>query len=65
MYINSSEMPRVYRHDWPLWLVCPLIVYCWINRVWLFAKRCKLAEDPILFAFRDYVSLLVGLIAFL
>ena len=62
LYINSDEMSKVYHYDWPLWLICPLILY-WLSRVWLFAKRRQLNEDPILFAFRDSASILVGCLA--
>jgi hypothetical protein len=42
-----------------LWAVCPLFIY-WIIRVWLVAHRGNMNEDPILFAFRDRVSYIVG-----
>ena len=39
-------------------LLCPLLLY-WISRVWLGAHRGKLHDDPIVFALKDHVSLLV------
>ena len=38
---------------------CPLLIY-WLNRVWLLASRGKLDEDPVVFAMRDGMSLVVG-----
>ena len=59
LYFNSTDVKQLYTNVWPLWLVCLLILY-WISRVWLLAKRRHLAEDPIVFAFKDHISLLVG-----
>lgn len=59
LYLNSDAVHASYQRTWPLLLLCPLLMY-WISRLWIHAKRCKLADDPILFAFRDRVSLIVG-----
>jgi 4-hydroxybenzoate polyprenyltransferase/phosphoserine phosphatase len=59
LYINSQAMKSAYQRDWPLWLICPLLMY-WISRVWLHAKRRILAEDPILFVFSDWVSQIIA-----
>jgi hypothetical protein len=37
----------------------PLVLY-WITRVWLLAARGDLHEDPVIFAIRDKMSLLIG-----
>jgi 4-hydroxybenzoate polyprenyltransferase/phosphoserine phosphatase len=58
LYINSEAVHQAYYRDWPLWLICALLMY-WISRVWLHAKRQQLSEDPILFIFRDWVSLTI------
>ncbi len=34
LYINSPESRALYRHEEPMWLVCPLLLY-WIMRMWL------------------------------
>jgi hypothetical protein len=60
LYINSPDVQLLYAKPHVLWAICPLFVY-WIVRVWLIANRGGLNEDPILFAFRDRVSYLVGL----
>ena len=59
LYINSEQVNREYVNPWPLWFVCPLLLY-WICRVWMYAKRSLLSEDPIVFAVRDRISLLIG-----
>jgi 4-hydroxybenzoate polyprenyltransferase len=59
LYVNGQETRAVYPHPEMLWGVCPLFVY-WIIRVWLVAHRGNMHDDPILFAFRDKVSYIVG-----
>lgn len=59
LYVNQSDLVgTLYRSPSVLWLLCPVMLY-WITRVWFFARRRKLTEDPILFAMRDKVSLMV------
>jgi 4-hydroxybenzoate polyprenyltransferase/phosphoserine phosphatase len=55
LYINGDVVNHLYRHPAMLWLICPLLVY-WITRVWFLARRGQVADDPLLFAFRDRVS---------
>jgi 4-hydroxybenzoate polyprenyltransferase len=59
LYIHSPETRLIYRHPQTLWFVCPLLLY-WIGRLWLFANRGKLDEDPLVFAMSDRVSLAVA-----
>jgi 4-hydroxybenzoate polyprenyltransferase len=58
LYINSADSQLLYRHNKPLWLVCPLLLY-WISRVWLLTTRSQMHDDPVVFALRDRLSLLV------
>lgn len=55
LYVNSDAMRSLYSTTWPLWLICPLFMY-WITRVWFFAKRGQLSEDPVVFALKDRTS---------
>ena len=66
LYVNQSELvPTLYKSPSLLWLLCPMMLY-WITRVWFFARRRSLTEDPILFALKDRVSLLtVGVVMLL
>jgi hypothetical protein len=58
LYIDSSNSQVLYHHHKPLWLVCPLILY-WISRVWLLTTRGQMPDDPVVFALRDRISLVV------
>jgi 4-hydroxybenzoate polyprenyltransferase/phosphoglycolate phosphatase-like HAD superfamily hydrolase len=60
LYINSEEMKLLYAQPGALWLICPLMLY-WITRLWFAVKRGELNEDPLVYAVRDRVSILVGL----
>jgi 4-hydroxybenzoate polyprenyltransferase len=68
LYINSPNSLQLYKHHKTLWLVCPLLLY-WISRVWLLTARGHMHDDPVVFALRDRVSLVVvaalGLIVYL
>lgn len=59
LYINSEQVNTLYADPGVLWLLCPLVLY-WITRVWFFAARRDLHEDPIAFAFQDRVTWLTG-----
>lgn len=61
LYVNEPGIEKIYPRPQMLWGVCPLFVY-WIIRAWLIAHRGNMSDDPILFAFRDRVSYLVGLL---
>jgi 4-hydroxybenzoate polyprenyltransferase len=55
-YVNSAEVLRMYASPQVLWLLCPLLLY-WIGRIWILVGRNQLHHDPIVFVFRDKVSL--------
>lgn len=59
LYINSNQSQALYSRPEVLWLVCPLLLY-WISRVWLLTHRGKMHDDPIVFALKDKISLIVG-----
>ncbi len=44
-----------------LWLA-PLVIGAWMLRVWLLAHRGDLNDDPVAFAVRDRMSLLLGVV---
>ncbi|HEY5315462.1 MAG TPA: hypothetical protein VIK18_23225, partial [Pirellulales bacterium] len=62
LYIQGDSVKRLYPHPWALWLICPLFLY-WVNRFWILAKRRVLSDDPLVFAFKDRVSLAIGAIS--
>ncbi|MEW9583296.1 UbiA family prenyltransferase [Paraburkholderia sp. DGU8] len=55
LYLNSPELQTLYRHPKALWALFPLTLY-WISRIWMFAFRRRMNDDPIVFAFKDKVS---------
>jgi 4-hydroxybenzoate polyprenyltransferase len=60
LYIARPDVTDLYRNPGRLWLLVPLLLY-WITRIWLLASRGELDDDPVIFAIRDRMSLLVGL----
>lgn len=61
LYIDSPNIKMLYTHPDYIWLLCPLFLY-WISRVWLKTHRGEMREDPVVFALRDHVSLLIAVI---
>lgn len=58
LYIQDTHTAALYRHPQYIWLACPLMLY-WISRTWMIAHRGIMHDDPIVFAARDRVSLIV------
>lgn len=58
LYIYSTDVRVHYRHEQVLWFVCPLLLY-WISRMWQRAGREEMHDDPLVYAMKDRVSLLV------
>ncbi len=59
LYITSPDVRALYTRPLLLWSACPILLY-WVARVWLLAYRDQLDEDPLVFALRDPVSLVLG-----
>jgi 4-hydroxybenzoate polyprenyltransferase len=58
IYINSSDAALLYSHREVLWAVCLFLLY-WIIRIWIFATRGEMPEDPVAFSTSDPTSFLV------
>jgi len=58
LYINSAESGALYHYHKPLWLICPLMLF-WISRIWTLTARGHMQDDPVVFAIRDRLSLLI------
>lgn len=56
LYINDPATNKLYPSTIWLWLVPPLMLY-WVSRVWMKAHRGELHDDPVVFAMRDWQSL--------
>lgn len=61
LYLYSPEVQRLYATPVLLWLLCPLMIY-WIGRFWLLTWRGWLHDDPVIFALRDRLSWIIGLL---
>lgn len=59
LYVNDAGTTQLYRHPHVIWLACPLLL-TWVTRVWMMAHRGYMNEDPLIFAVRDRVSLVLG-----
>lgn len=60
-YINSPEIQVLYaRPEW-VWGNIPVILF-WISWLWLRAGRGEMHDDPIIFAVKDKVSLISGML---
>lgn len=57
LYVSSDTVQRLYRHPIALWLVCPILMY-WLGRAIVMAQRRLIDDDPIIFALKDWNSLL-------
>src|SRR3989338_7965831 len=52
LYINSTQVARLYRHSEYWWLVALLLLYG-VSRGWLNAYRGKIGDDPVMYIIRD------------
>jgi 4-hydroxybenzoate polyprenyltransferase len=64
LYVNSAAAMTLYRHSWLLWVVC-MLLFIWIRRVTLVTTRGLMTEDPLLFAFSDRGSQVIGALVIL
>ncbi|MFC2967109.1 UbiA family prenyltransferase [Acidimangrovimonas pyrenivorans] len=59
LYVNSPEVAALYRAPAALWGICLVLLY-WITRMEMVTHRGGMADDPMLYALRDRVSLVCG-----
>ena len=59
LYIQDTHTAQLYATPKFIWLACPLLLF-WISRAWLIAHRGQMHDDPIVFALKDRVSLVVA-----
>jgi len=62
LYINSADILPLYHRPKIIWTLCVVMLF-WISRVWMTAHRGKMHDDPVVYALRDRVSLMLGLVA--
>ena len=60
LYMNSPDVALLYSNPPALWGIC-LILLFWISRIVLLTHRGEMHDDPIVFAVRDRISRLCGM----
>ncbi len=61
LYIQDQSIVSLYKHPKLIWLACPLLLY-WISRTWLLTHRGQMHDDPIVFAMKDRISVIVAIL---
>lgn len=59
LYVNSPDVGRLYPDRLVLWLLLPPFLY-WISRAWMKTHRGEMHDDPVVFAARDWQSLVIA-----
>jgi 4-hydroxybenzoate polyprenyltransferase len=60
MYLLEDAFPRaVYTNTIWLWTIPP-VIFLFLGRVWLFSHRGQLLDDPVAFALKDPISVMLG-----
>jgi len=59
LYIHDQSTMALYSQPQLIWLACPLLLF-WVTRVWMLTHRGQMHDDPVVFAIRDRISLIVG-----
>jgi 4-hydroxybenzoate polyprenyltransferase/phosphoserine phosphatase len=60
LYLIEDAFPRgVYAAPNLLWIVPP-VLFLFLGRVWLLSQRGQMVDDPVAFALRDRISLVLG-----
>lgn len=59
LYLNDPATARLYDTPQVLWAAVPVLL-AWLMRAWLLAHRGAMNEDPVVFAMRDWRSLLAA-----
>lgn len=59
LYLDSDVVRARYDHPEMIWFALPLMIY-WIARVWVLSSRQQTGDDPLLFAFYDKTSWVIG-----
>lgn len=59
LYIQDPVSLVLYHSPQWIWGACPILLY-WVSRSWMLAHRGQMHDDPMVFAFKDRVSLVCG-----
>ena len=58
LYLSSEAAAQLYSHSGFILIDCVLLLY-WVSHMWLTAHRGRMTDDPLVFALKDRVSLLL------
>lgn len=61
LYLNSPDVVLNYAQPGWLWLACPIALY-WVSRLWMKTHRGEVHDDPVVFAVRDWQSILTAVV---
>lgn len=61
LYLNSDAVIKLYVAPELIWGAVPVMLY-WISWMWIQAHRGKMHDDPLIFAMKDYSSLISGVL---
>lgn len=61
LYIHDQSTIGLYARPQIIWLACPVLLF-WITRVWMLSHRGEMHDDPVVFAIKDRVSQVVGVL---
>jgi len=61
LYLNSPEVQLLYAQPEWVWGNVPVMVF-WVSWLWLRAHRGEMHDDPLIFAVKDKVSLVSGVL---
>jgi hypothetical protein len=59
LYLASPQVVHLYKEPMFLWGLCILLV-CWLGRALILTARGEMHDDPLIFAMRDPMSLVVA-----
>lgn len=60
LFYNSDEISHTFKNIWIAYFNLPILTY-WLCRVYLITFRGKMNEDPVMFAIKDKISIVLGL----
>lgn len=58
LYMTVGDVEQNYSRAQLIWLTCVLLLY-WVSHMWLMAHRGRMTDDPLVFALKDPLSLLL------
>jgi 4-hydroxybenzoate polyprenyltransferase/phosphoserine phosphatase len=61
LFIQDPVTLKMYSSPQWIWAACPILMF-WISRCWMIAHRGQMHDDPMVFAFKDRVSLFCGVL---